>query len=57
MNPDFEFIAKDVLTMAATGGMPNTFWYTDERIARACEALGWNRREARTWAQQWLEGP
>ena len=57
MNPDHEFCAKDVLTMAANGGMPESFWYTDERIARAALVLGWSPMECYHWAQGWIKGP
>lgn len=33
-------LAEDVLTMAAMGHMPATYWATDQRIIRACEVLG-----------------
>lgn len=44
-------LAKDVLTMAAAGGMPDSFWYTDQRIQRAVEALGTTTPAALRWAQ------
>lgn len=33
-------LAQDVIAMAQAGGMPDTYWQTDRRIARACEVLG-----------------
>jgi hypothetical protein len=47
-----EQLAKDVLTLAADGGMPDTFWLTDSRIERACTGLGWTPEQARTWARK-----
>jgi hypothetical protein len=43
--------AKDVLMMAASGGMPDSFWMTDKRIERACATLKWTPEKAREWAQ------
>lgn len=37
--PDAEDLAADVLTMAYDGGMPDSYWHTDQRIARACRVL------------------
>lgn len=42
-----EQLARDVLSMAATGGMPDSFWLTDTRIERACAVLGLSPAEAR----------
>lgn len=42
MNVLREQLARDILTMAYDGGMPDTFWSTDRRILRACEVLGVN---------------
>lgn len=44
--------ARDVLTMAANGDMPDTYWHTDSRIQRACKVLGIRSDEARTWAEE-----
>lgn len=44
--------ARDVLTMAANGGMPATFWHTDIRIQRACTVLDIGSGEARAWAYE-----
>lgn len=44
--------ARDVLTMAANGGMPDTYWHTDSRIQRACKVLGIGPNEARAWAYE-----
>lgn len=43
--------ARDTLTMAAAGGIPDTFWATDRRIQRAVETLGWSTEQAREWAE------
>lgn len=43
--------AKDVLVLAALGGMPDTYWQTDRRIKRACNVLGWTPEKARRWAE------
>lgn len=43
-------LARSVLVMAANGGMPDSFWNTDTRIALACDTLGWSIYEARKWA-------
>lgn len=40
-------LAWDVLSLALTGGMPDSYWLTDQRITRACEALGMDASEAR----------
>lgn len=44
--------SRDVLTMAANGGMPDTYWHTDSRIQRACNVLGIGPNEARAWAEE-----
>ena len=44
-------LAQDVLIVAFLGGMPGTYWHTDSRIERACDALGWTPTEAREWAE------
>lgn len=44
-------LALDVLTLAADGGMPDSFWHTDSRIIRATDELGWTVEAARAWAQ------
>jgi hypothetical protein len=45
-------LAKDVLLMAASGGMPDSYWHTDSRIKRACKVLGWTADQARSWAER-----
>jgi hypothetical protein len=50
-------LAKDVLTIAELAAVPDTYWQTDERIGRACEALGWTREEGRLWARGQRGGP
>ena len=52
MASDTKQLAKDVLTMAADGSMPDTYWHTDGRILRACNVLGWSIIDARTWAEK-----
>ena len=44
-------LAKDVLTMAATGCMPDTYWWTDQRIQRAIEVLDVPVPVAKRWAE------
>ena len=39
-------LAKDVLSLAVAGGMPDTFWHTDPRIRRACDTLGISPQQA-----------
>lgn len=43
-------LAWDVLLMAHEGGMPDTYWHTDSRIARACRILNYTPDQAREWA-------
>lgn len=45
-------LARDILLMAADGGMPDTFWQTDARIARAVLTLSTTVERAREWAQE-----
>jgi len=47
-----EQLAKDVLSVAASGGMPDSVWATDERVQRACTFLGWDYTRAREWARE-----
>lgn len=52
-NPDeHRYIAECVLSMALTGGMPDTFWLTDLRITSACRVLGIEPSEARQHAER-----
>lgn len=44
--------ARNVLSMAASGGMPDTYWHDDSRILSACEELGCTPTEARQWAEE-----
>jgi hypothetical protein len=48
-------LARDVLTMAANGHMPDTYWLSDSRISRAAKVLGLSNEDAREWAQQEIE--
>lgn len=45
-------LAEAVLTMAANGAMPDSFWLTDERIALAAKTLELTPEEARDWARE-----
>ncbi len=45
-------LATDVLTMAHHGGVPDTFWYTDQRIERARTELAFSVVEAREYAER-----
>lgn len=40
-------LAQDVISMAQSGGMPDSWWLTDTRIARACKVLGITPEKAR----------
>jgi hypothetical protein len=33
-------LARDILSLADTAGMPDTYWRTDQRLKRARAALG-----------------
>lgn len=46
-----ERLAKAILTLAAAGGMPDTFWSSDSRIQLACEVLGWDYEVGRAWGR------
>lgn len=35
-----EQLALGAISMACAGGMPDPYWLTDPRIARACRVLG-----------------
>lgn len=39
-------LAEDILTLAADGGMPDSYWSTDQRMLRACEVLKITPKEA-----------
>lgn len=45
--PTREQLARDIFTLAQRGGMPDTYWRTDSRIARACAVLGVTPEHAR----------
>lgn len=47
--------ALDVLTMAETGGMPDTYWATDGRITRARATLKLTVAGARSLARRQVE--
>lgn len=40
-------LAKDVIELAHLSGMPDTYWLTDQRIARACKVLKITPQQAR----------
>jgi hypothetical protein len=48
--PTKKRLAKDILLMAAAGGMPDSYWYSDRRVARALSVLGWTWQHARAYA-------
>lgn len=50
-SPQMRALARDLLVIAAFGQMPDSYWLTDSRIARACKAIGWTPEHARAWAQ------
>jgi hypothetical protein len=47
-------LAKDVVTLARTGMMPDRYWLTDQRILRACAVLGLPPDEARELSKTWV---
>lgn len=44
-------LARDILMLAAYGGMADSYWSTDSMIARACKQLGWTSLQAQSWAE------
>lgn len=46
----FEQLAQDVLEIAMAGGMPRSWWGTDQRILRACATLNKTPEQAYEWA-------
>lgn len=50
-------LAYDVLSMAESGNMPDSFWFSDQRIARACEVLSITPRAAlqKKWSAKVLD--
>jgi ribonuclease HI len=48
MEETVEQLALDVISLAITGGMPETYWASDSRVARACAILNLTVEEART---------
>jgi ribonuclease HI len=53
-----EQLALDTISMARAGGMPDPYWLTDPRIARACSVLGITPAEARDLPPDaYLTGP
>ncbi len=56
--PMLEQLALDAISMAKAGGMPDDYWLTDPRIARACRVLGITPAEARALpVDAYLKGP
>ncbi len=47
-------LARGLLSLAQVGGMPESYWRTDSRIAIACEALAITPEEAYS-GDWWLE--
>lgn len=47
MSGELHQAALDVVSLARAGGMPETYWTSDARIARACDALGITPEAAR----------
>ena len=54
--PTPDELARDILTMAVSGGMTAQWWETDSRIARACDQLGWDWEYALSWARDEVYG-
>ena len=53
-----EQLALDAIALARAGGMPDPYWLTDPRIARACSVLGITPVEARELPPDaYLAGP
>lgn len=52
MRKALDALALDVLSMASAGGMPDSYWLTDERIGRACSVLGVTPEEGRALADR-----
>jgi hypothetical protein len=48
-------LARDVLTLAVHGHMPDTYWLSDRRVSRAAQVLGLSNEEAREWAEQEID--
>lgn len=48
-------LAMDILTLAYTGGMPDSYWHTDVRIYRACRVLGIKPEDAQDVARKVME--
>ena len=44
-------LGQDVLEIAALGGMPDTYFMTDRRIKRACDAMGMSVSQGYQWMQ------
>jgi hypothetical protein len=51
-NIQAEVHAMDVLSMAASGSMPDSYWHTDSRITRALATLTWSVEQAQQWARE-----
>jgi hypothetical protein len=51
--PTREQLARDVLSLADVGGMPDSYWQTDSRVTRARAVLGVGEDERYTKAEEW----
>ena len=47
LHDSLRVVAADVLALAQMGGMPDSWWLTDRRVARACAVLGLAPEDAR----------
>jgi hypothetical protein len=48
-----EALAKDVLMLSsAVAPGYGSIWFDDERVQRACDALGWSKYQAEVWVKQ-----
>lgn len=46
-------LARAILSLADTAGMPDSYWQTDSRVALAREVLGVGDDERYTRAEEW----
>lgn len=42
-------LGQDLLEIASFGGIPDTYFFTDQRIKRACDAMGMSLQQAYEW--------
>lgn len=45
-------LARAVIRLAAAGGMPDSYWPTDQGVRLACKVLGWSLAKARAWGEK-----